>query len=144
MLKIGDMARVSGFSRDTLRYYERLGLVVATERTESGYRLYDDSVASRLEFIQRAKAVGLTLQEIATIFSVRDGGRLACQHIRSLLREKVEGLDTQMRHLERLRGELSVRLAWAEAHPVTGCDGRDVCEYLTDHEVVAAGSPGHG
>jgi DNA-binding transcriptional MerR regulator len=63
-LKIGDIARLTGLSIKTIRYYERRGLLEQPQRTEAGYRLYGPEEVARLRFVQRAKLLGLTLEEI--------------------------------------------------------------------------------
>ena len=64
MLKIGELASLAGVSRDTLRFYEKHGLIIPSQRTESGYRLYSNIDVERISFIVSAKGVGFTLNEI--------------------------------------------------------------------------------
>jgi len=134
MLKIGGVAERTGVSRDTLRFYEDRDLLTPVDRTESGYRLYDESAITRVRFIKQAQALGLTLTEIKVIVEILEGGRPPCYHVRNLLGEKVASLDQQILDLNRLRDGLVARLRWAEAHPATGCDGKDYCVYLEPPE----------
>lgn len=69
-LKIGEVAARCGLSRDTLRYYERLGLLPKPLRTSSGYRLYEARIVERLSFIKRAQSFGFTLEEIKHMLSL--------------------------------------------------------------------------
>jgi DNA-binding transcriptional MerR regulator len=85
--QIAEVARRSGFSASTLRYYEGLGLVRPVERTDAGYRLYDDRSLSRLAFIARAKQLGCTLDEITGLVDAWDGPD--CAPVQTQLRELV-------------------------------------------------------
>src|SRR5574338_835028 len=73
-LKIGEVARMSGVGIETLRFYERSGLLGRPARTQSGYRLYDREVLERLDFIKRAQVLGFSLDEIKQIISEKEGG----------------------------------------------------------------------
>ena len=70
---IGETAQRSGFSASTLRYYEGIGLVEPSTRTDSGYRIYDDSALQRLAFVARAKDLGCSLEEITDLAAIWDG-----------------------------------------------------------------------
>lgn len=78
MLRIGQLANRTGFTPKTLRYYEELGLVQPDGRSESGYRLYSDAAIDRLRFVNRARAVGLRLEDIRRILEISDEGRTPC------------------------------------------------------------------
>jgi MerR family transcriptional regulator, copper efflux regulator len=79
-VRIGDLARRSGVTAKTIRYYEPIGLVEPPARTPAGYRDYEPAALERLEFIRAAQAVGLTLGEIRSIIALRDGGQTPCGH----------------------------------------------------------------
>ncbi len=130
MIRIGELARAAGVSVDTLRFYERRGLLAPAARSEGGYRFYDKAALARLAFIQRAKALGFTLAEISGVLGVMEGGQPPCAHVRALLEEKLADLERQMELLAEMRRDLFERLAWARAHPDPACDGRDSCVYL--------------
>jgi len=87
LLQIGELAQWYGVSTATLRYYERLGLLASGVRTESGYRLYGVEEQDRLRFILRAKALGLTLDEIGALLDVWEQG--SCATTREQLRHVV-------------------------------------------------------
>lgn len=86
-LLISELAARSGFPPSTLRYYEQVGLLAASERSTGGYRLYDEAAVSRLRFIERAKQLGLPLEEIRELVAVWDGG--LCAHVQDRLRTHV-------------------------------------------------------
>jgi DNA-binding transcriptional MerR regulator len=77
-LRVGELADAVGASADTIRYYERAGLLPPPERTTSGYRAYDASAVERLRFIQGAQRLGLRLADIRDLLAVRDTGSCAC------------------------------------------------------------------
>ncbi len=130
MQRIGELAETTGVSRDTLRYYERLGLLAPAGRTPSGYRLYPPEAARRVAFVKRAQALGLRLYEIRRILEVMDEGARPCAHVRAALEEKLAEIEVKLKALLLVKAELERRLAWARDHPDPACDGRDTCVYL--------------
>jgi DNA-binding transcriptional MerR regulator len=80
-LKIGELATVLGLNPKTIRYYEDIGLLPKPQRTVSGYRLYEAADVERLSFIGKAKAIGLTLEEIREISDARPDGQRPCEHV---------------------------------------------------------------
>jgi DNA-binding transcriptional MerR regulator len=83
----GDLARAAGVSADTLRHYERLGILKRPPRTEGGYRSYPPEALDRVHLIRNALASGFTLRELTTILRVRDAGGAPCQQVAELARE---------------------------------------------------------
>lgn len=81
MLTISRLGKLAGIEAKTLRYYDRVGLVRPSARTAAGYRLYEEHAADRLQFIRRAKALGMSLVDIGRILAVRDEGAAPCQHV---------------------------------------------------------------
>ena len=106
---IGELAAELGLNPKTIRYYEEIGLLPEPRRTPAGYRLYKPADRERLSFILKARAVGLTLEEISDILAVRRRGQPPCEHVLGLLDRKIAGIDRQLRALEDVRQEL-VRL----------------------------------
>jgi DNA-binding transcriptional MerR regulator len=94
-LHISDLAARSGFPPSTLRYYEQVGLLAATERSSGGYRLYDEAAVARLRFIDRAKQLGLPLEEIRELVAVWDGG--LCAHVQDRLRAHITTKSVEVR-----------------------------------------------
>ena len=100
-LRIGELAAVSGLTRDALRYYERQGLLPRARRTTGGFREYDGAAVDRVRFIKQAQAHGLTLREIRDLISHQsDAGRTRCQHVRNLLAGKLRQLEVRRRELD--------------------------------------------
>ena len=110
MMSIGTLAKRVGIHARTLRYYERIRLLMPSARTAAGYRMYTLVDAERLAFIRRAQAMGLSLAEIAGILALRDGGAAPCRHVRGLAEAKAVEIAEHIRELEQLRLDL-LRLA---------------------------------
>jgi DNA-binding transcriptional MerR regulator len=133
-LRIGEVARASGLGVETLRFYERRGLLGRPVRTGANYRSYDEGVLERLAFIRRAQAVGFTLDEIGEILKESEGGRSPCAHVREMARRKLEELDRRLAELRRYRRELARTLSeWDER----GEEAGRVCG-LIEHSTIAA------
>jgi DNA-binding transcriptional MerR regulator len=106
-MRSGQLAHLTGVSTDTLRHYERLGLLPLPQRTDGNYRQYPPASQQRVELIQRALALGFSLTELKTILAVRDSGGAPCRHVRALMRSKVREIDEQIRSLVSLRAEMN-------------------------------------
>lgn len=105
-----DVARVTGVSTDTLRHYERQGLLPAVTRTDSGYRRYSPATIERVLLIQRALVVGFSLAELKRVFTMRDKGGAPCRHVRALVGERLDELNLRIEQLVTLREELRALL----------------------------------
>ncbi|BAO44538.1 MerR family transcriptional regulator [Thiolapillus brandeum] len=106
-MRIGDAARQTGLSVDTLRYYEKIGLLKAA-RTASGARIYGSRELAVLHFIQRAKSMNFSLEEIASLLEMRADPRHARDEVRELTHRKLEDIHQQLQQLTRLRDELTL------------------------------------
>ena len=97
-LKIKDVADASGFSANTLRYYEQIGLLPESARTAAGYRVYDPRTLDRLAFIARAKHLGCTLDEITGLTTAWDGGQCGPvqDQLRQLVADKISAAQQQL------------------------------------------------
>jgi DNA-binding transcriptional MerR regulator len=129
-LRIADVARRSGFTPATLRYYEEIGLLPAPVRTAGGYRSYDDTALAHLAFIARAKELGCTLDEISELSIAWDGGR--CGPVQDRLRElvaaKLTDARTRIAELVTLTAELQQAASALERHrPEGACDDQCGC-----------------
>ena len=120
-LKIGEVAKLSGVGIETLRFYERSGLLGRPARTHSGYRLYDSEVLERLDFIKRAQVLGFSLDEIKQIIAEKQAGASPCEAVRDIVRTRLQELDEHMREMRGYRNELAATLAeWDKTGPVNG------------------------
>lgn len=109
-LRIGEAAEAAGLSVDTLRYYERLGLLGRVPRTPGGARLYGERELSRLRFIRRAQRMRFSLEEIGALLAMRDDPRGAREAVRRLTAEKLAEVEAALADLETLRDELTLLL----------------------------------
>ncbi len=104
-LRVSQLAERAGVGIDTVRYYERAGLIPEPPRRPSGYREYPAQAVERLRFIRRAKALGFTLDEIAGLLALSDQ-RADAQDVRQLAVERLEQIETKLRELQRMRDGL--------------------------------------
>jgi len=112
-MRSGQLAHLTGVSTDTLRHYERLGLLPLPQRTDGNYRQYPPASQQRVELIQRAMAVGFSLSELKTILAERDSGGAPCRHVRALMHSKIRDIDEQIRSV--LPADVS-----ADGRPISG------------------------
>ena len=129
-LRIADVARRSGFSAATLRYYEEIGLLPSPPRTNGGYRAYDDRTLERLAFITRAKQLGCTLEEISDLAMAWEGGQCGPvqDRLQSLVAAKLADAHARIVELMTLTAELQQAAAALRQHRPEGpCDDRCGC-----------------
>ncbi|MGI8835182.1 MAG: heavy metal-responsive transcriptional regulator [Pyrinomonadaceae bacterium] len=120
-LKIGEVAKITGIGIEALRFYERSGVLGRPGRTQSGYRVYDDAVLQRLDFIKRAQVLGFSLDEIKRIIADKQAGRSPCREVREIVRHRLKELDERMKEMKRHRSELGTALAqWEETGELDG------------------------
>jgi DNA-binding transcriptional MerR regulator len=105
-----ELAELTSVSTDTLRHYERLGLLPAPRRTTGGYRRYAPAAVARVLLIQRALVVGLSLRELARVLRERDKGGSPCRSVRGLVADRLCDLDRRIDELVALRSELKTLL----------------------------------
>jgi DNA-binding transcriptional MerR regulator len=104
--RIGELAARARVSADTIRYYERLGLLPAAHRGENGYRRYQASSVQRLLAIKNARRCGFSLKELASFFRRRDQGAPPCREVRALASDKLDALEREIRELQSLRAAM--------------------------------------
>jgi DNA-binding transcriptional MerR regulator len=117
-LTVSNLGAEVGLSAATVRYYERLGLLPAPERTAAGYRQYSKDAIERLRFIKSAQRIGLRLREISDLLAICDQGLCPCGHSETLLRTRMAEIDAQIAELQAVRAEL-VRVV--EQYPAAAC-----------------------
>jgi Hg(II)-responsive transcriptional regulator len=106
-LTIGKLARQIGIGVETLRYYERRGLVVPQHRTQSGYRIYDTQARQRLGFIRRAQALGFSLDEIGELLTLSGQPDASAAEVKQLTQDKIHDIDARILDLQRMRSALA-------------------------------------
>ena len=117
-LTISDLAARTGLRPDTVRYYERVGLMPPPPRTSGSHRRYDGLAVDRLQFIRGAQRLGLRLADIKDLLAVRDTGECPCEPAEVLLRDRLAELDAELERLTRLRTDL---VAMADRIPSATC-----------------------
>ena len=104
-MKIGEVARRSGTGIETIRYYEREGLLPPPQRRPSGYRQYDGATVERLDYIRRAKELGFTLAEVRDLLDLSSAAP-TCEHVRHRAEAKIADIEGKIRSLQRMRRSL--------------------------------------
>src|SRR5437660_11121134 len=100
-LRSGALAKASGLSPDSIRHYERIGVLPRASRTQSGYRVYPASALQRVLVVQRALRIGFTLAELAEVLKARDAGGAPCRRVYHLAQEKLKGIAADTEALKR-------------------------------------------
>jgi DNA-binding transcriptional MerR regulator len=106
LLLIGELASQAGISPDTLRHYERKGVIARPKRAANGYRLYPAETLERLRMVRRALDVGFTLDELARLFRERGKGNAPCREARVLAGAKLTDLEERLSEMIALRRQL--------------------------------------
>ncbi|AFZ34262.1 transcriptional regulator, MerR family [Stanieria cyanosphaera PCC 7437] len=130
-LKIGELAKQTGIAVGTLRYYSDLGLLLPSLRGDNGYRYYSQDASSQVKFIKKAQALGFTLEEIKQFLDVRDRGEQPCSLVKSLLNQKIEQLEIQIKQMTLFKAELEeYRTAWTN-NPYPESNSQEVCPLIS-------------
>ena len=115
-MKIGELARAAGVPIDTVRYYERQGLLPLPARTASGYRQYGHDDAARLRFVRRAKALGFTLEEIRELLGLSARREADIAGMKAAAMQKLADIDDKLAELQRMRAGLDSLIASCPGH----------------------------
>lgn len=106
VLTSGRLAAQAGVKRETIRFYEKQGLLPQPIRTSGGYRIYEASALKQLLFIRRAKSLGFSLQEISELLALANGSLANCREVRRVAERRLAVVEQQLIDLERLRSSL--------------------------------------
>ena len=135
--RIGELSEATQLTRDTLRYYERLGLLAKTRRSPGGFRLYGRDAVAQVRFVKQAQALGLELGEIRQLAGVNGARGLAqCRQVQPVLRARLAELDTRLAELRGLRRTLRRALADCEERLASQPDA--ACPVVEELEERAA------
>ena len=129
---IGHLADTVGLPSQTIRFYERKGLLPEAERGANGYRNYDQSSPSRLRFIVAAQAAGLTLAEVGSIIKLRDDGTVPCTHVAELVDNKLSSVRERIRTLAALETELEALVERSHRLDPADCTDVEICHILSE------------
>jgi DNA-binding transcriptional MerR regulator len=126
-MHIGEVAKAGGVSVQTVRYYERCGLLRKPERKPSRYRVYSDKDVQRLRFVLHAKSLGFTLDEIKHVFELRERRVCPCGEVRSIGEERLAKLEIQIEQLTRFREQLARAVSQWRKSPDEAPSGDEIC-----------------
>jgi len=130
-----ELARRTGSHLETVRYYEKIGMMPEPPRTAAGYRLYDGGHVARLRFILRARELGFSIEEIRALLALVDGGAQTCAEVKARSEAHLADVRAKIADLQRIEGVLAETLAQCSG------DAAPDCPIL---EVLAADRPVHG
>jgi MerR family mercuric resistance operon transcriptional regulator len=138
-LSIGRVARSSGVHLETIRYYERIGLIPAPGRTEGGHRAYEPLALRRLAFVRRARELGFSIEEIRALLGLAEPGQRACEEVRVVAEAHLKDVRAKIVDLTRLEAVLT------ETVGRCGVEGpAPSCPVLELLETESAGAKGRG
>ena len=121
-LRSSELASQGGVNRETVRYYERRGLLPKPPRTAAGYRAFDGDAVRRLRFIKQAQALGFSLKEIRALLALRLDPRASCADVRRRAEAKIADIDEKLRALRAMKRALvGLTAACAGRGPVSAC-----------------------
>ena len=119
-MKIGELARRAAVPIDTVRYYERQGLLPAPQRLMSGYRQYEQGDVARLRFVRRAKALGFTLIEIRELLTLSSHREDDMGSLKAAAEQKLAGVEAKLAELTRIRDGLRTLIKACPGHGALG------------------------
>ena len=137
-MKIGELSRTTGANIETIRYYERIGLLPEPDRTTANYRSYGDAHRSRLVFVRHSRDLGFTIEEIRSLLDLSDHPERDCGDADRIATGHLEQVEAKIAQLETLRDELSRIVGRCRGGVAADCR---VIEALGDHRLCAAAHP---
>jgi MerR family mercuric resistance operon transcriptional regulator len=151
-LRIGEVAARSGCHIETIRYYERIGLLPRPKRSRSGYRAYAESDVERLRFVVHSRELGFSLDEIRSLIALSEDPKLSCGKVDALARQHLEDIRSKQRALNRLSRELKTlidtcalgRRGTCEILAALQSPARRLAEPVADHSGLGTQPPRQG
>jgi DNA-binding transcriptional MerR regulator len=141
-LRSGALAKSAGVSPDTIRHYEKIGVLPRASRTQAGYRVYPASAVERVLVVQRALRIGFTLAELAEVLQARDAGGVPCRHVYQLAQDKLKGIEADIEALKRTRRYVKKVLCdWEQRIQSAGSGEKSHLLYSLTDAVRKAGTP---
>lgn len=129
-MKIGELSRATGTNIETIRYYERIGLLPAPDRTAANYRSYGDAHRARLAFVRHSRDLGFTIEEIRSLLDLSDDPTRECSEADRIATAHLEQVEAKIAQLTLLRDELSRIVGRCRGGVAADCR---VIEALGDH-----------
>jgi len=138
----GALAKAAAVSPDTIRHYERIGVLPRASRTQSGYRVYPASALERVLVVQRALRIGFTLAELAEVLKARDAGGTPCRRVYQLAQDKLKGIEADIEALKRTKRYVKKVLSdWEHRIQHASSGEKSHLLYSLTDAVKNAGSP---
>lgn len=141
ILSIGQVARRAGVGVETVRFYEREGLLEEPPRRTSGYRQYSEQVVKRIHFIKRAQKLGFSLKEITELLTLRVDGQTSCEEVKGRTEAKIAEVERKLIELQRMRQALlQVATLCTGEGPASACpmldalDQQEILDQVMDQE----------
>jgi Hg(II)-responsive transcriptional regulator len=132
-MTIGQVAQKAGIGIETIRFYERKGLIEEPPRKESGYRQYGVGVVDQLAFIQQAKELGFSLKEIGELLSIKADTKTVCKDVKQVALEKLQDIESKIKLLQRMRRSLKKLVDKCPGEgPINDCPILDALEHRTN------------
>jgi MerR family mercuric resistance operon transcriptional regulator len=120
-LTIGETARRSGCNIETVRYYERTGLMPKPPRSEGGHRLYGDDAVSRLAFIRRARELGFAIKDIRALLGLVDRRAANCGQVKRIAEKQLDAIQARIGDLRRLERDLEGMISLCSGRRIPDC-----------------------
>ena len=120
-MRIGELARATGTKAETIRYYEREGILPAADRTDSNYRDYSTEHLQMLTFVRRARGLGFNMAQVRELLALSDHDEKPCQDVDQLVRQQLDDVERRIAGLTSLRDELSQMLRSCDADKIGEC-----------------------
>lgn len=120
-LTIGRLAAATGVNLETVRYYERIGLMPPPARAASGHRIYEQSHVRRLAFIRRARELGFGIEQIRTLLAIAEPNRSSCAEVRELAQTHLDEVRAKLADLAKLERILSATVSRCSGDPAPTC-----------------------
>jgi DNA-binding transcriptional MerR regulator len=131
LLKVGEVAKTAGVGVQTLHYYERLGLLRKPQRSAANYRLYPPGAIRRVQFIKKAQAIGLTLEETKQILDLKEHGHPPCGKVAELGEKHLQDIDSRLVQLRKYRHALVAALRdWQKENTTERKCAGEFCELI--------------
>lgn len=130
MLKVNELAKRSGVSVHTVRYYIRSGLLVPVKTQENKYRLFTAEDVNRLKFISTAKLLGFTLSDIQQILSHAQAGESPCSEVRVLIQQRMQEVERKIHDMQQLQQRMASALERWQDMPDKNPNGNSICHLI--------------
>ena len=134
-MRIGELARRTGLTTKTLRFYEHAGVLAQPARGPSGYRDYDEAALTRLRFVRAAQSAGLTLTEVRDIIAIRENNGPPCSHVVAVLDRHFDDLQVRIKELTAMRNEVRGLRERANTLDPANCSDDDICHVIPSQHI---------